>query len=304
VLVYDDRSEDGTARVVLEAARRDSRVRLLPGRELPSGWCGKTFACARLAAAASADWLLFLDADARLAPAAVPRLLADAEERGVTLLSAWPRLVMHTFWERALMPLLNVLTFSAFPAPLSLHRKDPSLGLAHGACILVSRRAYESVGGHAAVRGELFEDSRLAQLWRARGHRGLCLDGQDIVRVRMYRTLREIWGGFRKNFYPAFRREGTFWGFLLLHASVFLLPMVLVIVRPGGIAFAALGGLVVIRLVLAWRFGHPRWGLLLHPVAEAVLLGIALASWWRCRFGPGVEWKGRRYAGPAVRGAR
>jgi len=33
----------------------------------------------------------------------------------------------------------------------------------------------------------------------------------------------------------------------------------------------------------------------LHPLAEAFLILLALSSWWRCRAGKGVEWKGRRY---------
>jgi hypothetical protein len=47
--------------------------------------------------------------------------------------------------------------------------------------------------------------------------------------------------------------------------------------------------------MLTARFRHPWWTVLMHPVAEAVLLGIGVASWWRCRSGRGVEWKGRRY---------
>jgi hypothetical protein len=41
---------------------------------------------------------------------------------------------------------------------------------------------------------------------------------------------------------------------------------------------------------------------LLHPVGEAILVALGLSSWWRCKSGRGVEWKGRRYrAGGEVR---
>ena len=295
VLIYDDRSDDETPDLVRAHAARDARVRLIAGTELPQGWCGKNFACASLAEAARCKWLLFLDADARLADGAADRLLAEALARRATMISAWPALVMVSFWERALMPMLNVVTFSLFPAPLSFLREDPSLGLVHGACILADRDAYIRLGGHTAVKGEIFEDQRLAQLWRERGQRGFCLDGRTAVAVRMYRSLAEIWRGFQKNFYPAFQRERNFWGYLLLHAAIFTLPLVLLVVTPSWITLAAFSAMLASRLLLALRFRHPLWTVLMHPVAEIILLGIGVASWWRCRSGRGVEWKGRRY---------
>lgn len=302
IVVYDDRSSDATVAVVREWVARDHRVRLVIGGELPAGWCGKTHACARLAAEAGTEWLLFLDADARLQPGAADRLVAEASARQATMISAWPKLDMRTFWERALMPMLNVVTFSLFPAPLSFMRDDPSLGLVHGACILVERDAYDRVGGHTAVKDEIFEDQRLAQLWRCRGERNFCLDGQAAVSVRMYTSFAGIWRGFQKNFYPAFRREWNFWGFLLLHLLVFSVPFGLLIASPSVITMAAVAGALVIRLLLCARFRQPAVSVFLHPVAELVLVGIALASWWRCRSGRGVEWKDRRYLAAAGNG--
>jgi chlorobactene glucosyltransferase len=287
VLVYDDHSSDGTGELVRAYGRLDSRVRLLPPEELPAGWCGKPFACDRLARAARCEWMLFLDADARLIPGAAGRIVSEARRRQVSLLSCWPGIGMESFWEKALMPMLNFVVFTLFPAPLSLFRRDPSLGLAHGACLLVRGEQYWKVGGHEMVRAELFEDTRLARLWRERGERGLCLDGQDVVSVRMYEGLGEIWRGFKKNFYPAFRRRASFAGFLALHGIAFTWPFF-------ALSWAALVVLAT-RAVLAVRFRHPWWSLLLHPLSEFMLLALGICSWWAWVWGGGVEWKGRRY---------
>ncbi len=201
---------------------------------------------------------------------------------------------MQTLTEQALMPLLNVVTFTLFPGPLSLRRADPSLGLAHGACILASRETYLAVRGHASVRGELFEDQRLAERWRRRGARGLALEGRTVVAVRMYGSLTEIRAGFRKNFYPAFRHTASFWLFLGFHAALatpfFLLPW-----TRSWPVLASAAMVVTMRGLLAVRFRHPWWTAFVHPVAACVLLGIGLSSWWRCRTGRGVDWKGRLY---------
>lgn len=299
ILVYDDHSRDRTAEIVEAYAWRDWRVRLVAPSELPEGWCGKTFACARLAAEARGRWLLFLDADAQLKRNAAALIVGEALARGVTLLSCWPRLVTRGFWEGALMPLLNFVVFTLYPAPLAHRRDDSSLGLAHGSCLLARRDAYEAVGGHGAVRGELFEDVRLARAWRERGQRGLCLDGRRVVAVRMYKSLSEIWGGFRKNFFPAFRTARAFGAFMALHLLVFLLPFAL---APLALRWAwawpfvaSAGCVLAARVALALRFGHPWWSAALHPLGEAVLVALGLASWLSCRSGRGVEWKGRRY---------
>jgi len=295
VLVYDDHSTDATGMIVGEYAQRDSRVRLIPAVALAAGWCGKNFACAQLARAASAEWMLFLDADARLANDAVARIVDEAQRRKLTFLSCWPGLELLGFWERALMPMLNFAVFTLFPAPLSLIRRDASLGLAHGACLMAHRATYEAIGGHTAVRNEIFEDTRLARLWRTSGERGLCLDGQHVVSVRMYDSLSAIWSGFQKNFFPAFRYESSFWAFLALHAALFLVPFIVILWMATLSVWAVAACVLAMRVLLAWRFRHPWWSVFLHPLSEMILIALGLSSWWRCKSGKGVEWKGRQY---------
>ncbi len=288
VLVYDDHSTDGTGAIVAALAARDERVKLIAPQPLPPDWCGKNFACSQLALAAEGDWLLFLDADARLKDGGAAGILQVALDRKLTMLSCWPGFQLVNFSERALMPMLNFIVFTIYPAVLSLHRNEPSLGLAHGACMFMERATYRKLGGHDSVRGEIFEDTRLAQWWRRNGERSLCLDGQGVVSVRMYASFGEIWRGFQKNFYPAFRHGWMFWIFLLFQFTLFLLPFLM-----GN--WTAAGVVLLSRALLVLRFAQPWWSVLLHPFAEAILLALGISSWWHCRSGRGVEWKGRVY---------
>ena len=307
IIVCDDHSTDQTASIVKRFEKTAPRIRLVSAPALPSGWCGKTFACATLAREATGQWLLFLDADARLCEGSVERIIHEAALRKVSFLSCWPGLELHGFWERALMPMLNFVVLTLFPAPLSLKRPDPSLGLAHGACILARRDEYRRIGGHETVHGELFEDTALARIWRAKGERGICIDGQDIVRLRMYDSFNGIWNGFRKNFFPAFHRPLSFWLFVLLHLVCFLLPFFLFVVPAVQGVWSLTAGLaamsvLLMRASLALRFGHPLWSVLLHPLAESILLILGIVSWRSCRSGRGVEWKGRTYRARAEAG--
>jgi chlorobactene glucosyltransferase len=302
VLVYDDSSTDRTPDIVRDFSVRLDRVRLLRPADLPEGWYGKTFACQQLAQKAQGDWLLFLDADTRLAPCAIGRMLHEVHEREITFLSCWPGIDMKTFWEKALMPMLNFVVFTLFPAPLSCKMKLPALGLAHGACLLIHREEYERMGGHRRVRSEIFEDTALARVWREEGMRGLCLDGQDVVRVRMYESFSSIWRGFQKLVYPAFQHALSFWLFLFFHATLFLFPF-LWLAHQAGIRHltysspVAVTSILLMRAVQAWQFRYPLWSIFFHPLATLALIAVGLSSWYRCMSGQGVSWKGRIYRG-------
>ena len=63
VLVLDDNSTDATYATGVRCGSGDSRLRVMHGKPLPSGWGGKNWACHQLAQAARYDMLIFTDAD-------------------------------------------------------------------------------------------------------------------------------------------------------------------------------------------------------------------------------------------------
>jgi len=75
VIVVDDESADGTAAV---AARSGARV--ISGRPLPPGWVGKQWALQQGLQAASGEYVLTLDADARPRPGLAAALVAAAAQ--------------------------------------------------------------------------------------------------------------------------------------------------------------------------------------------------------------------------------
>jgi glycosyltransferase involved in cell wall biosynthesis len=300
IIVCNDNSEDATLKTAEDYGKIDSRVRVISAGPLPEGWIGKNFACSLLASEAQGDWIMFLDADTRLSPDTVSSILAEAFERDCTFLSPWPRLILGSKLESALMPMLNFAVFTFFPAPLSLRRNYPSLGLAHGACILIKRAEYEAGGGHKLVFDEIFEDTALARAWRDSDRRGICLDGQNLVRVRMYKSPGEIWRGFEKNFFPAFSKAVNFWLFLGFHGVFFLMPFVILPwLFTGHLHLWPLGAsalcILIMRLVQALKFRYPLWSIFAHPLAEVIMIAIGLSSWRHCRTGVGISWKGRTY---------
>lgn len=303
VLVYNDGSTDGTQRVIDSLVERyPGQVRQVKTHPLREGWAGKPHACQRLAERANGEWLLFIDADTKLEPGALGRLVSAARQMEASMVSAWPRIEMRSIAERLFMPMLNFVVFSLFPAPLARSRHGASLGIAHGACILAHRETYFRLGGHSLVKREMFEDTLLARKWRQLGENSQVLDGRDVVTVRMYSSFTGIWNGFSKNYYPAFSAAVSFAFFqLYMFGAYVVLPLAvsgLVVSGTMSIAWLlVLPASLLPRLFIAVRFRHPLWSALLHPLQVSVMVALGFRSWWLVKHGRGVSWKGRLYSG-------
>lgn len=300
ILIYDDHSTDNTLQIINNYSAKFPKVKRVETEVLLDGWFGKPFACAQLAKRAKGEWLLFLDADTRLRQNAINRMLDEVSQRQVTFLSCWPEFQMVTVAEKILMPFLNFVVFSIFPSPLLLLKRpefefNPRLGLAHGACMFFESKSYRDFGGHERVKDQIFEDTRIAQLWRVNGNKGICLDGQKIAYLRMYSSLREIWSGFQKNFYPAFQHKYNFWAFLSLHTIIFIYPFIVFAIHFRLTAFLAIISCLLIRIILIIRFRQSILTVIFHPLGELFMVLLGLSSWWHCAYGKGVIWKGREY---------
>ena len=190
VVVVDDGSQDGTA-----AVARAAGARLLSASSPPPGWTGKAWACHLGARCTCAEMLLFLDADTRLAPTALASLLDLHREHG-GLVSVQP---YHTA-VRTSEQLSSYFNAMAVLASGAFTGRPTSRPVAFGPCLLTSRADYESAGGHAAVRGEILDDARLAAAYRRAGLPVWCALGGSSVRMRSYPGgLRQLASGWTKN---------------------------------------------------------------------------------------------------------
>jgi cellulose synthase/poly-beta-1,6-N-acetylglucosamine synthase-like glycosyltransferase len=106
VLIVDDESTDATVDIARALERADPRVRLVQAGALPSGWVGKNHACHRGAAAATGEWILFVDADVRVAADALTVATGFAESHAIDVLSLSPRQRVGGFWETLVQPLV------------------------------------------------------------------------------------------------------------------------------------------------------------------------------------------------------
>ncbi|MET8146436.1 glycosyltransferase family 2 protein [Sphaerisporangium sp. NPDC005288] len=186
VIVVDDESSDGTAR--LAAALGATVVR---GRPLPAGWVGKQWALHQGLLRARGAIVVTLDADARSLPGLFGALVTALEGRD--LVSVGPRFVCDGTAEQALhASFLATLVYRFGPigpaTPPPPHRV-----VANGQCLAFRREAMLRADGFARVRGHMTDDVALARLLAARGWVVGFLDAGGLLEVDMHESATDVW---------------------------------------------------------------------------------------------------------------
>ncbi len=317
VVVVDDMSTDSTADLARECAKQlnqQHRFSLIQAGPRPARerWVGKNWACSRAMDGVKSSWVLFIDADVELRPTALRRALVQAIDERADLLSLAPRLVCTCLSEWMVQPIMASLLGLGFPI---IEANDPSsdVAFAAGPFMLFRRSAYDAIGGHRALAGEVVEDLALARTIKTSGFCLRYVLGLDAVDLQMYPNLSALWEGWTKNWFLGLDRNipkalaaggvvvlmfASPW--ILLPSSIVFAVLsfgaTLMVIASSLLAAMALVLQIVLRVWIQDRFGVPVkfWWLM---GAGGLLVGaIAPVSVWRSLTGRGWTWKGRPLA--------
>jgi chlorobactene glucosyltransferase len=229
---------------------------------------------------------------------------------GADLVTAVPRQRTDSFVERLMIPLLHLSYVAWLPMPLIYRTRDARVLAANGQLLLVRRSALEAVGGWARVRAALVDDMALCRAVKESGRRVVFADGDQMAECRMYSDADSLWRGFAKNFYEGIGGHplamiAVMWLHLMFFVAPYLALPLAAGFGAGGLAAAAavgVGANVILRLIMARRYGHSLLSVLLHPVAVLLMMGVLLESFRWSRRGE-IRWRGRSYAARAEREA-
>ena len=301
LVVLDDASTDSTAQRVSQWSDCDPRVRLVHGKKLPQGWCGKQHACYQLAESARFDTLLFLDADVTVQPDAIARSVAFLNQSKVDLGSGFPRQETPTAAGWLLLPLIHFILLGYLPLSRSRLSSDPSLAAGCGQLFITTRSAYDKSGGHAVIKSSLHDGIMLPRAFRKAGLRTDIFDAGDIASCRMYETNRDVLQGITKNATEGIGSPKTIIPFTillggevapaLLFASMFSGTSHSWIVMTGTICGLALSYFP--RLITLRRFKQSAGSVFFHPLAVIIFLAVQWFALGRRLLGIQTSWKGR-----------
>ena len=312
ILVIDDQSSDRTAEIVRSLAAKYCKVRLLEAGELPAGWVGKNHAVWTGAREARSEWLLFTDADAVHAGDSAAKALAIAAENDAALVSFSPEQVMESWYEKAVIPYVFTRLNKRFRFADVNDPKSPAAA-ANGQFILIRRDAYDTIGGHASIAGDVLEDVALAGRAKAAGYRIWFGVGKGIVRVRMYRSFAAMWEGWKKNLYLLMGGDASAVKAEVGRALLPILLTLLATVTAGGISESILfsAGVLVLGLLgilvaddkeLESSGFSAR--VLPYAIPGRILFASLLWASYRSHRSGRLEWKGRAYPAGTPRASK
>lgn len=320
VVVVDDHSEDGTARIARQVAAENGageRVRVVNASDLPEGWTGKLWALNEgmshggvtqagmsnggwLSAAAEVpEFYWFTDADVSHAPNTLRRLVGRAKRERLDLASLMVLLQAKTLPERALIPAFLYFFLMLYP-PRWIADEELGTAGAAGGCILLRQEALVRIGGFAAIRGEVIDDCALARAVKFGGGRVWMGLTRKSVSLRAYGTFREIREVIARTAFTQLRYSvpmlaGTLLGMLLTYVA----PVLLLFARDStalALGFAAwlLMTLSFLPTVRFYRLSAV-WALVLPLTAVFYTWATSLSAvrYW---MGKGGLWKGRAQA--------
>jgi glycosyltransferase involved in cell wall biosynthesis len=292
IIVVDDHSTDRTRKI----AASFPGVRVIEAGPLPDGWTGKNNAVTTGARRAGGEWLLFTDADTVHLPGSLARSLDEAQRKGLALLSYSPEQIVTGFWEKAVMPVIFAELVSKY-RPSRVSDPNSPAAAANGQYILVTRDAYDAIGGHAAVGKSLLEDVELARAIKRSGGKIFFRYGGDAVRTRMYRSFPQLREGWTKNLAILFPATGrlAFWRFLEFVVLITSLAFLILSVAARDFRFAPLYLLSPVVTLIRISRVHFAWdATLLAPFGLPLFSYLLLRSKLSHQAGK-VSWKGRTY---------
>jgi glycosyltransferase involved in cell wall biosynthesis len=297
IIVVDDQSSDNTAEIVRALVAKNPKLRLIHTEGVPTGWVGKNHAVALGAKEATYPWLLFTDADAEHGAESAARGVLVAKETSAVLVSFSPEQVTQAWYEKALIPFIYCRLARLFSFD-DVNNPSSKAAAANGQFLMISRAAYDAIGGHASVAAEVLEDVALAKRAKSYGYRIWFASGKGIVRVRMYRSFTAMWQGWRKNLYRLV--GGTPWKAFREFENAFpWIPLALLLIGVKLPLAVFLGVLLLIFRQMNYGSELTRnqfpFSFILYYVPAVFLYGGVLLASYRSHARGKVEWKGREY---------
>lgn len=193
ILVVDDASSDQTASIAHHWG-----ANVISAQPLPAGWTGKNWACFQGAQRAQGEALFFLDADTYFEPGGYVSCVSKFTAQNAQGPAALSWLPFHDI--KRPYETLSIFFNAVMAAGAGRFGFLGEPGL-FGQSLLINKKNYMSMGGHAVVKSQVLENVYLAKQLRDHGIKLVSSAGTGLLAFRMFpQGPRELCEGWIKAF--------------------------------------------------------------------------------------------------------
>ncbi len=166
---------------------------------------------------------------------------------------------------------------------------------------MIRRDAYSAIGGHAAIKTDIMEDSAIGRRAIGHGLEVLNADGEGYVKVKPYSRFGEAWEAHERFGAGLLPSWGAVAGTIFVTLAYFVGPLALlgVALATTNAAFAVVAAFTCALFFATQAFFSRKVSrvqyFLLAPLSGLLVTAASVTGFVRFRRG-GITWKGTRYA--------
>ena len=237
IVAINDSSSDRTGEIIQRYHIINSKVVAINAEPKPEEvWIGKNWACYQGYLNSTGEIFLFTDADTVHSTSTMSLAVTYLTKQGLDALTAIPKILLEeNIWIKITLPLLWTLSYAKYSALLANNPKS-KIGYFFGSFFVITRKTYEAVGTHKAVKTEIVEDGALGRKVKEEKFKLRVVRGEKYIDATWARDFNTLWHGLRRLMIPLYQRERT--NALLMTISSFLLLLLPFIVLPFFVLFS------------------------------------------------------------------
>jgi len=309
IIVIDDSSEDSTASIISQYAKKYSKIVPVSAREKPEGWMGKNWACIEGYKKATGELLLFTDADTQHKKNVISLAVSHFLTFDLDALTVIPRMISLDYWTKITLPMISTFLHTRFSA---IRVNDPTkkTGYFFGSFFIINKKTYEEVGTHEGVKQEIIEDGALGKKVKETGHKMKMVRGEHLIDAVWSRDKSTLWNALKRLMIPLYLQSqgiavGIFFAVLFLlfipfpimiFSSFFtfesLSNLTLAVSSIFASALIYAGGVIEVKKGLDLKLIHAVFA----PIGSLVVVLAFLSGLLQAKKDSSVSWRGRSYS--------
>ena len=311
IIAINDESSDKTGELLHKYSVSNSKIIYIEALPIPKGWTGKNWACYQGYLKSRGSLFLFTDADTTISPSTLSLAVTNLISEELDSITAIPKTLANDFWTKITLPILWIFSAVRF-SPIKANNPKTRIGFFYGSFFVIRRQAYEMVGTHKTVRGEIAEDAELGRKVKEKGYAIRVFHGEKHIQALWSRNPLDLWHGLRRIIIPLYKYDKKK-AFVLMIAPIVLLilPLIiltLVIIIAGyekdlflglpplylaitSILLVISNNALQLRFVLFQGLGYS----LAFPLSGCLLLVAFVSSIVRSKQGEIIKWRDRLY---------